>query len=164
MLHLTHQSSSFVCRISCVKQKKIRYIKSDWIHIWLSTMKNKTPLHKRVHRNKSLHSEMGSHNWEASHEIWFEFLFMLISQQIAAFWRLSFWGIKADRSKKIYNYIIGYLALATYQNICSRLQPLSIWSLNCFHHYINNMKQLRNILRLTTSTYFPIHWKHPKNS
>lgn len=44
---------------------------------------------------------MGSHNWKSSQEIWFEFfLFMLISQQIAAFWRLSFWRIKADRSKK----------------------------------------------------------------
>lgn len=94
---------------------------------------------------------MGSHN----QEIWFEFfLFMLISQQIAAFWRLSFWRIKADRSKKNYNYIIGYLALKTYQNICCRLQPLSIWSLNCFHHYSNNMKQLRSILRLTIFNIF----------
>lgn len=41
---------------------------------------------------------MGSHNWKSSQEIWFEFfLFMLISQQIAAFWRLSFWRNKADR-------------------------------------------------------------------
>lgn len=98
---------------------------------------------------------MGSHNWKSSQEIWFEFfLFMLISQQIAAFWRLSFWRIKADRSKKNYNYIIGYLALKTYQNICCRLQPLSIWSLNCFHHYSNNMKQLRSILRLTIFNIF----------
>lgn len=105
--------------------------------------------------SKSLHSEMGSHNWKSSQEIWFEFfLFMLISQQIAAFWRLSFWRIKADRSKKNYNYIIGYLALKTYQNICCRLQPLSIWSLNCFHHYSNNMKQLRSILRLTIFNIF----------
>lgn len=98
---------------------------------------------------------MGSHNWKSSQEIWFEFfLFMLISQQIAAFWRLSFWRIKADRSKKNYNYIIGYLALETYQNICCRLQPLSIWSLNCFHHYSINMKQLRSILRLTIFNIF----------
>lgn len=158
----SHASSHTPIFILCLpnfecKTKKIRYNKSDWIHKWLSTMKSKTPLHKRIHRNTV---KVSIQKWDHTTENQAKrsglnfFLFMLISQQIAAFWRLSFWRIKADRSKKNYNYIIGYLALETYQNICCRLKPLSIWSLNCFHHYSNNMKQLRSILRLTIFNIF----------